>query len=242
MSDRHFELTDETHDHIGRTLHRIRATTALPRHGVVEGDLGGWVETADNLSGNAWVFDNAWVFGNAKVSDDAEVSDNAQVSDDAEVSGNAQVSGNAGVSGDARVSGDAEVSGNAEVSGSAEVSGNAKVSGDARVFGNAEVSGDAAVSGNAWVSGGAVVTEGQDILVVHPIGSESATATLTRTRDGHQLSVWCWRDRTIDQLDAEVERRSESWRGSPADHDRWRAEYRALRALCEARIAGWETR
>lgn len=159
-SSRSYEFTGGMLRVGGAALHRIRAVTDLPRHGVRAGDMGGWVESTDNLSGDAWVF------------------------------------------------------------------------GDARVFGAAEVSGDARVSGDAEVC------VSQDVLTVGPIGSESVTATLFRTAAGHTLHVGCW-DGHVDDLAAEVERRSAAWNTDPATAARWRAEYAALEVLCRARIAGW---
>ena len=159
-SSRSYEFTGGMLRVGGAALHRIRAVTDLPRHGVRAGDMGGWVESTDNLSGDAWVF------------------------------------------------------------------------GDARVFGAAEVSGDARVSGDAEVC------VSQDVLTVGPIGSESVTATLYRTAAGHGLHVGCW-DGHVDDLAAEVERRSTDWNADPATAARWRAEYAALEVLCRARIAGW---
>lgn len=69
-----YEFTGETMRHFGRTLHRIKA---LENFGdVKKGDLGGWIESEDNLSasGNAWVSDDAWVSGDTRVSGDARVS------------------------------------------------------------------------------------------------------------------------------------------------------------------------
>ena len=88
-----YELTDETKEIGGITLHRIRALRDIPRYDVKSGDLGGWIEAESNLSqdGDAWVGGDAWVYG------DAWVSGNAWVSDDARVYGNAEVSGNAEV-------------------------------------------------------------------------------------------------------------------------------------------------
>lgn len=167
-----FELTDETvvaGD--GTVLYRIRAVEDIPARGVRKGDLGGFVESVGNLSGNAWVYgeaqvsgdarvlNNAQVYGNALVSGDAWVYGNAWVSGGAQVYGNARVYGNAQVSDGARVSDYAQVYGNAQVSGyvwvygGAQVYGGARVYNDARVYGNARVYGDARVSGNAWVSG-----------------------------------------------------------------------------------------
>ena len=39
-----YELTDETKDINGITLHRIRALRDIPSVGVKSGDLGGWIE------------------------------------------------------------------------------------------------------------------------------------------------------------------------------------------------------
>ena len=56
---------------------RIRALRAFAD--VKIGDLGGFVETKQNLSnmGNAWVYGNAEVYGNARVCDNARVYGNA---------------------------------------------------------------------------------------------------------------------------------------------------------------------
>lgn len=93
--EKHFELTDETIEVAGNTLHRIRCTRDCKW--AKTGDLGGFIEKEDNLSGDAWVAGNAWVSGTARVSGTAWVYDNAQVS------GNAWVSGDAQVCGDARI-------------------------------------------------------------------------------------------------------------------------------------------
>ena len=110
-----YELTDETKNINGITLHRIRALRDIPSVGVKSGDLGGWIEKESNLCQN----DNAWVCGNAKVYGNARVCGNAEVYDDAWVCGNAKVYGNA------RVYDNAEVYGNARVYDNAEVYGNA---------------------------------------------------------------------------------------------------------------------
>ena len=84
---------------------------------VKAGDVGGFVESENNLShdGDCWVTGNARVFDNALVFGNAWVSGNAQVFDDALVYGNARVSGNAQVFDDALVFGNAWVTGNAQV-------------------------------------------------------------------------------------------------------------------------------
>ena len=76
-----YELTDETKEIGGITLHRIRALMDISRYGVRAGDIGGWIEAESNLPqyGNAWVSDDAWVYGDALVNGNAVVSGNAEV-------------------------------------------------------------------------------------------------------------------------------------------------------------------
>ena len=70
-----------------RTLFRIEATKDIFIHNVSKGDLGGYVESENNLSGNAWVYGDARVSGDARVYGNARVSGNARVYGDAWVSG-----------------------------------------------------------------------------------------------------------------------------------------------------------
>ena len=78
----------------GKVLHRIRATTHIKAHGVKPGDLGGYIESPENLDGDVWVSGNARVSDNARVSGDVWVSDNARVSGDARVCGDAMINEN----------------------------------------------------------------------------------------------------------------------------------------------------
>jgi len=121
MERKKYELTEECKEHFGRKLYRIKAL--IDFGDVKTGDLGGYIESENNLSHN----DNCWVFGDAEVCGNAWVYGDARVFGDAWVYGDAEVCGNAWVYGDARVFGDAEVCGNAWVYG------------DARVFGDAEI-------------------------------------------------------------------------------------------------------
>lgn len=76
-------LKDDTKTVFGRTLYRIKA---LRDFGNVEkGDLGGYIESENNLShyGNAWVWGDARVCGDAEVYGDAKVWGNAWVYGDA---------------------------------------------------------------------------------------------------------------------------------------------------------------
>lgn len=165
------------------TLHRIRAVTDFG--GINEnkgrfvrtGELGGWIESEQNLSrsGNAWVSKDAEVYGNASVSEDARVYGNAQVSGNAKIYGHAEVFGNAvvnrnvsiyenaKVSGDAKPSGDAKIHGRSWVLGNAQVYGNADVYGNSKIYGESYVCGNAKVSGRAWIYDNARVFENAQV-------------------------------------------------------------------------------
>lgn len=146
-----YELTDETRVVSGHTLHRIRALRDLHMHGVKTGDLGGWIESDDNLTNGAWVSGNAHVYGNAQVY------------------------------GNAHVCGDACVCDNACVHGKALVCGNACVCDNACVYDNAIVCGDAWVCGDACICGDATVMHGSDYFVAKNTWSSFRWFTYTRS-------------------------------------------------------------
>ena len=152
--ERKYKLTDECMQYEGHKLYRIQSLRSFSD--VKEGELGGYIESEDNLShgGMCWVYYEAKVFGNAEVFGNAKVGGNAKVFGNAKVYGKAyvyfyaKVFGNAEVRDDANVFDCAYVLGNAEVFGDATVSGDAKVCGNAKVYGKAEVRGDAKVYKN----------------------------------------------------------------------------------------------
>lgn len=156
-------LTEETKRIWGTTLHRIRAIRDFKN--VKEGDLGGWIESENNLSheGNAWVFDNAQVWENARVFD------------------NAEVHGNAWVHGNARLYDKASVSGNAKVCANVNLHDNAKIYGDTVIYGNADICGDGEVtSKNNW-------------FAIDNIGSRDSTTTFfTDKNKGISVSCGCF--------------------------------------------------
>lgn len=60
---------------------------------VKKGDIGGYIESEENLShnGDCWIYSNARVYGNARVYDAARVYDCAEVYDNASLGGDAKV-------------------------------------------------------------------------------------------------------------------------------------------------------
>ena len=139
-----YEFTGETITDNGKVLHRIRAVRTFGR--VRKGQLGGYVESEDNLShdGNAWVGDKAIIYGNAHIGGNADIGGYAEVGDNARVVGNARVNDHAKVFRDAQVFGNAVICGNAWVYGSAWVGGNTEthgtwIFGDARIYSNKDL-------------------------------------------------------------------------------------------------------
>jgi NDP-sugar pyrophosphorylase family protein len=104
-------LKSDTTIQQGKTLYRIKYLIDIPRHNIEAGDLGGFLESENNLShdGNAVVLDDARIFGNARVSDNARVYGNAKVSGNVWISGDAEVFDNAVVYGDAMIFGNTKV-------------------------------------------------------------------------------------------------------------------------------------
>lgn len=82
MSNKKYEYTGKTINHLDITLHQIRRLS--------DGSIGGFIESEENLSH----YGNCFVYHNAKVTDSAVVSDNARVTGDAWVTGDAIVSEN----------------------------------------------------------------------------------------------------------------------------------------------------
>ena len=149
--EKKFELTEETREWHGHTLHRIKA---LKKFGnVKKGDLGGFIESENNLSqhGECWIDNEAKVYDEARVSDNAKVYGNAEVYNHAEVYGSARIYDHACVTSNAKVFDNAWAYDSAVVCGDAKVYGNAQVYGKARVFGKADVYGNAEICGNAEV-------------------------------------------------------------------------------------------
>jgi carbonic anhydrase/acetyltransferase-like protein (isoleucine patch superfamily) len=155
--ERNYEFTGETktiiHPINGKevVLHQIQATEDIPSQSLTKGDIGGWIQSYDNLKDNAWVGENAKVFENACVYGNARVYANAYVYGNAHVSEDAWVDGDAWVFGDARVFDNAQIYGKARVFDKAKVFGYAMVCGSADVYGNAEVFENAEVSEDVYV-------------------------------------------------------------------------------------------
>jgi carbonic anhydrase/acetyltransferase-like protein (isoleucine patch superfamily) len=169
--------------HNGRTLYRIRALrefTISRGVAIKVGDIGGFVESENNLSQEdiCWIFDDAKVYenakicGDAKICCDAKVFGNAKVWGDAFVLDDAEVWGNAKICDKAEVYDEAEVCGDAYIGGEVQIYGNAKICDKARIFGNAKVHGKSYIFGDAEVCDNAEICGCAKIFGVAKIGGD----------------------------------------------------------------------
>lgn len=115
MNKKYELLLNNKIEYKGKTLYRIKA---LRNFGyVLEGDVGGYIESEGNLSheGGCWVHDNAKVCDNARIYDDAKIFDDAQIYDNARIFDNSLVVDNSIIHGDVHVYGYAEIYDNAVI-------------------------------------------------------------------------------------------------------------------------------
>lgn len=133
-----YKLTDDTRKYWGRTIYRIKALKDFGD--VKKGDLGGWVESEDNLSqyGNCWVYDDAEVFDTSRVCDNAQMHNSSRLLKDSFMYGDAKIFDNVWVSDTSYILGTAKVYKNSHIYGRAVITGDAIVnkSSDYKVFKN----------------------------------------------------------------------------------------------------------
>lgn len=213
MTNKKYELTDQSIELLGVTLRRIRALRDFGN--VKKGELGGYVQSEDNLShaGDAWVYDNAMVFDKARVIENAKVRHNAKVSDEAIISKKAIVEHDAHVYGRAILTDYALVASYAKVGGRAIIKDRAIVLGYAMVYGKAFIGGKSSIGGHyevfenaeilidpsalflrneAHIRGDARISSITDIVTIAPLGSQGYILTAYRSikRRGIEVSIW----------------------------------------------------
>lgn len=196
-----YELTEEIKVVDGVTLHRIRALRNIRYYEIKAGDLGGWVQSEDNLSqgGDCWVTDAAHVDGDARIEDDALIADNAMISGNAQIVGHAIVDSCACVCGNTHVSGSALIDGHAFIGGDTWIRGNAVVCGHACVIGVnniIEIVDNVRIFGDAWIFS-------NNHYAYIPLGIYG-NATIYILRNGNVEASHGGRISTVDQLCADI--------------------------------------
>ena len=162
--DRHYELTDETIEFDGHTLHRIRCTEDFLN--ITKGTLGGFVEGYENL------YDEAWVDGDAKVYAGAVVKDRASVRCSACVSNCVVIAERAFVEDSASVYGAVWIGGNSAIYDSAVI----RQEGPWPLI-------TLIISGYTQIGGDAVIESDYDYIVFKNWWSSGRYFTWTRSND-----------------------------------------------------------
>ena len=146
-----YEITDISYTNMtDNTLYRIRAIVdfeTVTKKKVKTGDLGGWIESAHNLS----QFGNCWIDGHAEVYEDARVTGNAYVGDRAEIYESARIDGNAVIHEGPNIWGHCYIGGNAKIRGEANISDFAIIMGNVTVSDATHIYGHAIITDNAQV-------------------------------------------------------------------------------------------
>lgn len=127
--DKHYILRKDMSKEIdGHTVYRIECIKDC--FNASKGTIGGYIESEDNLDGEAWIGKDAIVYGNAQVYGRAIVWGNAIIKDNSKIFDCANVRMNAIVEGNSKIFGHSIIDGNARIKDSM-IEDNALVEGDA---------------------------------------------------------------------------------------------------------------
>ena len=139
MNKKYQLIKDNSVEYKKKTLYRIKALRDFSD--VRAGDIGGYVESENNLShdGDCWLYNKSVALGNSRVYD------NAKLYDYSIITGNAKAFENATIKDDAFVRFNAKVHGNASIINKSIISGNADIFGDVVINGDTSICGDAKV-------------------------------------------------------------------------------------------------
>ena len=196
--ERKYELTNESLEYKGHTLHRIKALCDSSEF--TKGSLGGWIESENNLShdGKCWVHDESMVFDNARIRKSAQITDNSIICEDAVISGNAVVRENS------RVSGDAYICENASIYGASIVSGRPIIGNNSRIINSIVSCEFLDYRGMSICVDDAKILNSSDYISFTGFGSINRTTYMFRGQDGVvKVKCGCFRG-TLKEFENEI--------------------------------------
>ena len=139
----------------GRVLHRIRA---LKNFGLVEiGEIGGYVQTEDNLSqyGNCWIYDDAKCMDNAKCTDNSVMYwnscmyDNSRMFNNSKMYDNTKMFDNSRMFNNSKMSDNTKMFDNAMMYGNSAMYNNSQMFNDSNMFNNTKMYDNSKMYGNS---------------------------------------------------------------------------------------------
>lgn len=201
MEKKYELLLDDSIIHgIGKTLYRIRALKDFSN--VKKGDLGGYVESEENLShdGDCWIYGYGKVYEYARVYEDASISMHALIRGYSSVYGTAMVKDHSNVFGNAKIHDNAIVSGNSLIYDSADIYEDAFVSGDCIINRNAKIHGTASIRDYSYISLNADIKTNDEVAYVSNFGTENRPTTFYHCNDNTiRVCCGCFKG-TIDEF------------------------------------------
>lgn len=165
-------VSKDTIMHAGVKLTRIRAVIPIPTYNIKPGDLGGYIQSEENLAhtGEAWVGDDARVWGSAKISGNAGILGRSEVYDTAKIQDNTIVEGCSVINQAAKVLDNVRISGAVIVTGTAEVGDNVNLSGICWIGDAAKIGGCVLIGGNVVVGGTTILNAGEKLMGSQRVG------------------------------------------------------------------------
>lgn len=181
-----YKLTKETTTLTnGKVLHRIMALRSF--NDVKTGDLGGFVESEDNLShiGDCWIFDDAMAYDNGRVYQ------NARLYGDAKIYESAIINGYAVLYDHARAFGNSIVGERSYLSSAAKIYGDAYIGGDFSACKDVNICGNVKLFDPIILNIGTISNQKQ-ILTIGPIGSrDDKTIFILQMKPRRIIYVQC---------------------------------------------------
>ena len=153
MGSRKYELTNISMEFGIKTLYRIRALKDFSD--VKVGDLGGWVQSEDNLSqkGECWIYDEAKCMDNARMYDDSCMYGYSEMYDSSRMHGDSKMHNYSEMHDYSIMYSYSKMYDNAEMHDNSKMYGNSIMYGNSMMFDYSEMFDDSAMYGNSTMNG-----------------------------------------------------------------------------------------
>ena len=190
----------------GHTLHRIESLkdfTLMHGKEIHKGDLGGWVESENNLSqeGLCWIYDECKMYDNAIRSENSIGYGNSQQYGNSEQYGDSQQFGNSQQCGNSQQYGNSIQYGNSKQYGNSlqygysiqygnsQQYGNSRQSGNSHQYGNSQQYGNSRQSGNSKQFGNSKADKDMHLSGNSLFETEEDIVILTSPTSGRQITI-----------------------------------------------------
>lgn len=221
MSKKYEIVRDQSITIYNKNLYRIRSLydfMAGNGRSVKKGDLGGYVQSENNLSqsGKCWIFDDAKAFDNAIIRDNSTISDQAESYNNAIICDSADILDYSSVHGNAIICNSARIFSHSIVFDSAIIGGNSRICDsiihddaiictspglcdNSEIYGNAKIIGNTQIS-NMIIPKNACILSTNHAFSVGPI-YKGNHMTFYRNIDNKLSVIYCGRECIICTID-----------------------------------------